>query len=327
MNTTCCSQCSQNLSGRTFCYMCNGHFGYVVSHTTKNLKVKTMDIEIGREKFMSLIDDAIDRAEEDYKKKVAKDEEDLKRYVEEYVQRYRDIKDYGLTTEDLMSADAFEDPNFMDIGTKSVVALKVGPRKVHSVETNDKGKVIREGETEIPWKEVVKHPDCFGGEVVFFDYDFGGCHPSYDPTKTYKVYRVDWVERERGWGVEDDGYSVHLSLEDVATFFSDFWDKQPDETPDIINLVFSDVPWLDHQQAMQRSDAERILKFADDKFKRGYDELYVHCTMGVSRSGAVGEHLAGRYGTLERFYKENYVTPNGGIVSLMWDVGQEMPLR
>jgi hypothetical protein len=37
-----------------------------------------------------------------------------------------------------------------------------------------------------------------------------------------------WEESERGWGVRPDGYSLHLSLEDVEKYIKQYWEKQKD---------------------------------------------------------------------------------------------------
>jgi hypothetical protein len=41
-----------------------------------------------------------------------------------------------------------------------------------------------------------------------------------------------WEESERGWGTRPDGYSLHCSLSDRATFIRKYWDGMPDEVPD-----------------------------------------------------------------------------------------------
>lgn len=49
---------------------------------------------------------------------------------------------------------------------------------------------------------------------------------------TYTVYRQDWLESERGWGVRPDGYSLHATRADLASFVREYWKGMPDEVPD-----------------------------------------------------------------------------------------------
>lgn len=46
------------------------------------------------------------------------------------------------------------------------------------------------------------------------------------------IYRQDWIWRERGWGSEDDGYSLHIYQSDVTQYIKEYWDKMPDAVPD-----------------------------------------------------------------------------------------------
>lgn len=44
----------------------------------------------------------------------------------------------------------------------------------------------------------------------------------------------EWEESERGWGVEWDGWSLHLSSADRDAFVQDHWDSLPDGfVPDV----------------------------------------------------------------------------------------------
>lgn len=49
----------------------------------------------------------------------------------------------------------------------------------------------------------------------------------------YIVIRQDWLESERGWGVESDGYSLHLTLADLEQFIDEYWVGMPREVPEI----------------------------------------------------------------------------------------------
>lgn len=48
----------------------------------------------------------------------------------------------------------------------------------------------------------------------------------------YIVWRQDWEESERGWGIRPDGYSLHLSQSDVKAFVRQYWAGMPKEVPD-----------------------------------------------------------------------------------------------
>lgn len=49
-------------------------------------------------------------------------------------------------------------------------------------------------------------------------------------TKT-RVWVQPWEESEAGWGVRPDGYSLHLTREDVDKFITAYWKSQPDQVP------------------------------------------------------------------------------------------------
>lgn len=43
-----------------------------------------------------------------------------------------------------------------------------------------------------------------------------------EPPVQYRVYRQEWVESERGWGVRHDGSTVHLTLDDRNAFVAGY---------------------------------------------------------------------------------------------------------
>jgi hypothetical protein len=49
---------------------------------------------------------------------------------------------------------------------------------------------------------------------------------------TYTVYRQNWLESERGWGIRPDGCSLHLSRLDRDVYVRQYWDRMPDQVPD-----------------------------------------------------------------------------------------------
>jgi len=61
----------------------------------------------------------------------------------------------------------------------------------------------------------------------------------------FAVYRMDWEESERGWGVRPDGYSLHLTLNDWNKFYVEFISTQPkDYVPDEYTRTSWEVPKL-----------------------------------------------------------------------------------
>lgn len=48
----------------------------------------------------------------------------------------------------------------------------------------------------------------------------------------YSVYKQDWEESERGWGVRPDGYSLHATLSDCKEYIEAYWKSMPDYIPD-----------------------------------------------------------------------------------------------
>jgi hypothetical protein len=48
-----------------------------------------------------------------------------------------------------------------------------------------------------------------------------------------QVYCQVWEESERGWGVRPDGYSLHLTLDDVKSHIAEYWKKQKKHSPEV----------------------------------------------------------------------------------------------
>lgn len=48
----------------------------------------------------------------------------------------------------------------------------------------------------------------------------------------YQVICQPWLESERGWGVRPDGFSFHLSENDLKQYVKDYWAEMPAENPD-----------------------------------------------------------------------------------------------
>jgi len=46
--------------------------------------------------------------------------------------------------------------------------------------------------------------------------------------RTATVIKQTWTESERGWGCRPDGYSLHLSEDDMTAYNKAYWDEQPD---------------------------------------------------------------------------------------------------
>ena len=51
------------------------------------------------------------------------------------------------------------------------------------------------------------------------------------PVGMYLLVCQKWEEVEVGWGERPDGYSLHLSLEDLESFVASHWEKWPDKLP------------------------------------------------------------------------------------------------
>ncbi len=52
----------------------------------------------------------------------------------------------------------------------------------------------------------------------------------------FAVYRISWVESERGWGISPDGYSLHATEVEANKYIKDYWDGMPDRSagvPDV----------------------------------------------------------------------------------------------
>jgi len=50
--------------------------------------------------------------------------------------------------------------------------------------------------------------------------------------KQYIVLAQNWTESERGWGMRPDGYSIHLTKEDVKKYIDAYWKRMPAAVPD-----------------------------------------------------------------------------------------------
>lgn len=48
----------------------------------------------------------------------------------------------------------------------------------------------------------------------------------------YVVIVQEWLESEFGWGQRPDGYSLHLTTEDLKAFLEEYWAEMPKEVPD-----------------------------------------------------------------------------------------------
>lgn len=52
------------------------------------------------------------------------------------------------------------------------------------------------------------------------------------PAPTYRVVLQAWEESRSGWGVWEDGCSLHLSDEDRERFIARYWKGMPDQPPE-----------------------------------------------------------------------------------------------
>jgi|SRR6185436_7581043 len=89
-----------------------------------------------------------------------------------------------------------------------------------------------------------------------------------------------------------------------------------DNLQNVHTQIFIDVEW-DTPAAIQSEQAREIVQFADQKAAEGYEKIYVHCTMGISRSGAIGEFLAARYGDWDFNEAHPEICPNLRVKRLL----------
>lgn len=106
---------------------------------------------------------------------------------------------------------------------------------------------------------------------------------------------------------------------------SSYFDK---DYPNVLRLVFDDVTDEEFKRVSEQTQreltlfsaeqAKQVLSFLENN--KHVDTLYVHCTAGVSRSGAVGTIANDFYGkeTFFEFTQSNpYIKPNYFIVALL----------
>lgn len=94
----------------------------------------------------------------------------------------------------------------------------------------------------------------------------------------------------------------------------------------LLSLVFDDIE-LDFGRNLKLFDmeqAKQVVNFLDKMYfeSRAYKPLLIHCTAGVSRSGAVGEFACKYLGyDYERFRKDNrQIVPNTHVLKTLWKV-------
>jgi len=107
-------------------------------------------------------------------------------------------------------------------------------------------------------------------------------------------------------------------------FSERYWDA-----PNVLILFFDDVcdPVAEtgrHARAMDESDAEAVARFAASSDPR---PVIVHCTAGISRSGAIGVCLDEYYNrkcmsneTEHEIFCSNHrhIAPNSHVMQLLW---------
>lgn len=93
---------------------------------------------------------------------------------------------------------------------------------------------------------------------------------------------------------------------------------EDDPPKNLLTVAFEDVPW-ERDDSITPAIAEEIIKFTDQKVREGHDSIYVHCQMGISRSGAVGTVLCERYGMLKMDFAElnDIIRPNPYVMYMM----------
>ncbi len=46
-----------------------------------------------------------------------------------------------------------------------------------------------------------------------------------------KVIKQRWMESELHWGIRPDGYSLHLTADDLEKYINEYWKSMPKEVP------------------------------------------------------------------------------------------------
>lgn len=94
-------------------------------------------------------------------------------------------------------------------------------------------------------------------------------------------------------------------------------------SPNLLTLVFHDTEKLDTFTAFNEVDAKEVIKFLSKVDKK--KPLIIHCTAGISRSGAVGEFAAEFLGfNYLDFKKYNpQVIPNTLVKTTLYKVWRE----
>lgn len=76
------------------------------------------------------------------------------------------------------------------------------------------------------YKEATQKADSLRTEAI----RVGAAIRIKEPRK--RVWCQGWEESERGWGTRPDGYSLHLTQEDVKLYIKAYADSLPPEVPD-----------------------------------------------------------------------------------------------
>lgn len=124
--------------------------------------------------------------------------------------------------------------------------------------------------------------------------------------------------------IEERSDVAFISINDTRGSWSQSWFKH--DHPNVIRLWFDDVENdtdkfsptnKDGVKAFSVNDAKKLKKFIiDNKNKKSF---IVHCSAGISRSGAVGQFICDYFGcNREEFLRDNpYIHPNGRITRML----------
>lgn len=128
----------------------------------------------------------------------------------------------------------------------------------------------------------------------------------------------------------DSAFISVVCTEDVVKYYNgeisgEHWFKK--NHPNVLNIEFDDVLYDiivndTEAKALSQEQAQEIVDFIERN--KGKD-FYIHCTAGISRSGAIGTFIAENYdeykGSLDKY--NSYLKPNGDVLcklnSILWN--------
>lgn len=106
-----------------------------------------------------------------------------------------------------------------------------------------------------------------------------------------------------------------------------------DKHPNTISETFDDTsPNIEsYFERKRRSNvvfdkdmARRLVTFIET-IPEDAESVLIHCSAGISRSGAIGYYIANKFGLIEQYVKENpQISPNPWVLELMLEASNEI---